>query len=127
MCRACRSGSSTVVPGPGAKGKDEKTIQKEVADFVASKVANHMKLRGGVFIIDAIPKRQVIPPTLLVVLWSFFLRAWLSCLPGVWCSVLPHSAAGKSEDFTSHCFVCRVENITDLSSLWLLYSLEEGP
>jgi len=33
-----------------------KLTQKEVADFVASKVAPHKKLRGGVEFVDSIPK-----------------------------------------------------------------------
>lgn len=35
---------------------DKDSLAKEVATWVASKVANHKRLRGGVIVIDAIPK-----------------------------------------------------------------------
>jgi acyl-coenzyme A synthetase/AMP-(fatty) acid ligase len=36
--------------------KDKKEFMKDVSDFIASKVANHKRLRGGVVLIEAIPK-----------------------------------------------------------------------
>lgn len=38
----------------GAKGKQD--VEKAIAAWVAERVANHKRLRGGVQVIDAIPK-----------------------------------------------------------------------
>jgi 4-coumarate--CoA ligase len=43
-----------VVPRPGTAASPQ--LEKEIVDFVASKVANHKKLRGGVKFVDEIPK-----------------------------------------------------------------------
>jgi 4-coumarate--CoA ligase len=43
-----------VVPRPGTTASPQ--LEKEIVDFVASRVANHKKLRGGVRFIDEIPK-----------------------------------------------------------------------
>ena len=43
-----------VVPRPGTSAGPQ--LEKEIGDSVASKVANHKKLRGGVRFIDQIPK-----------------------------------------------------------------------
>jgi acyl-CoA synthetase (AMP-forming)/AMP-acid ligase II len=43
-----------VVPRPGTSAGPQ--LEKEIVDFVASKVANHKKLRGGVRFIEEIPK-----------------------------------------------------------------------
>lgn len=43
-----------VVPRPGATVGPQ--LEKEIVDFVASKVANHKRLRGGVKFIEEIPK-----------------------------------------------------------------------
>lgn len=37
-------------------GRDAVGIAKEIADLVASKVSNYKKLRGGVVIIDVLPR-----------------------------------------------------------------------
>jgi 4-coumarate--CoA ligase len=42
------------VPRPGTAASPQ--LEKEIVDFVASKVANHKKLRGGVKFVDEIPK-----------------------------------------------------------------------
>ena len=44
----------TVVPSASARGK--KNMEIEIATWVADRVANHKKLRGGVQFVDAIPK-----------------------------------------------------------------------
>ncbi|KAK4050746.1 hypothetical protein OIO90_004968 [Microbotryomycetes sp. JL221] len=41
---------------PDAKSANDKDLAKKVADYVASKVAPHKRLRGGVRIVDVIPK-----------------------------------------------------------------------
>lgn len=38
----------------GVQQSDDKA--KEIADWIASKVAPHKKLRGGVYFIDVVPK-----------------------------------------------------------------------
>lgn len=38
------------------RGKPTPQLAKEIQDYVAKKVANHKKLRGGIIFIDAIPK-----------------------------------------------------------------------
>jgi 4-coumarate--CoA ligase len=43
-----------VVPRPGTAASPQ--LEKEIVDFVASKVANHKKLRGGVKFVEEIPK-----------------------------------------------------------------------
>jgi 4-coumarate--CoA ligase len=43
-----------VVPRPGATAGPQ--LEKEIVDFMALKVANHKKLRGGVRFVDEIPK-----------------------------------------------------------------------
>jgi len=43
-----------VVPRPGTATDPQ--LEKEIVDFVASKVANHKRLRGGVKFVDEIPK-----------------------------------------------------------------------
>ena len=43
-----------VVPRPGVQGGPQ--LEKEIVGFVASKVANHKRLRGGVRFVDEIPK-----------------------------------------------------------------------
>lgn len=43
-----------VVPRPGVSLGPQ--LEKQIVDFVASKVANHKKLRGGVRFVDEIPK-----------------------------------------------------------------------
>lgn len=45
-----------VVLGHDAKSEDAKTVAKEIIDWTAKKVASHKRLRGGVRIIDEIPK-----------------------------------------------------------------------
>ena len=37
-------------------GRDTADIQEEIATFVSSKVSNYKRLRGGVVIIDALPR-----------------------------------------------------------------------
>lgn len=44
-----------VVTKPGIS-IDGKVFEKEVQDWIAAKVAPHKRLRGGVVLIDAIPK-----------------------------------------------------------------------
>lgn len=39
---------------------DDKEIENKIAEFVASKVASHKRLRGGVHRIDVVPKRLVL-------------------------------------------------------------------
>ena len=39
-------------------GRDAVSVAKEIADLVASKVSNYKKLRGGVLIIDALPRNH---------------------------------------------------------------------
>ncbi|SCV71645.1 BQ2448_3233 [Microbotryum intermedium] len=41
---------------PDAAHKDDKDLAKKVQTFVADRVAPHKKLRGGVFLLDVIPK-----------------------------------------------------------------------
>ena len=43
-----------VVPRPGTAASPQ--LEKDIVDFVASKVANHKKLRGGVKFVEEIPK-----------------------------------------------------------------------
>lgn len=43
-----------VVPKPGVQASPEK--EREIMEWLASKVANHKKLRGGVRFTDEIPK-----------------------------------------------------------------------
>jgi len=43
-----------VVPRPGVQGRPQ--LENEIVDFVASKVASHKRLRGGVRFVDEIPK-----------------------------------------------------------------------
>ncbi|KAG0028220.1 hypothetical protein BGZ82_008539 [Podila clonocystis] len=43
-----------VVPRPGVEANNE--LKKDIMDFVAVRVANHKKLRGGVVFIGEIPK-----------------------------------------------------------------------
>ena len=43
-----------VVPRPGVQGSPQ--LENEIVDFVASKVASHKRLRGGVRFVDEIPK-----------------------------------------------------------------------
>ena len=49
-----------VVPKAGLDSlkekKDAEEFMKDVSEWVAAKVANHKKLRGGVVLIEAIPK-----------------------------------------------------------------------
>lgn len=49
-----------VVPKAGLESlkekKDAEEFMKDVLEWIASKVANHKKLRGGVVLIEAIPK-----------------------------------------------------------------------
>lgn len=48
-----------VVPAESAGVKDEKTkaaFEKEIQDWVNKQVANHKKLRGGVRVIEVVPK-----------------------------------------------------------------------
>jgi acyl-coenzyme A synthetase/AMP-(fatty) acid ligase len=44
----------SVVLSANAKGK--KNVENAIVEWVAERVANHKQLRGGVQIIDAIPK-----------------------------------------------------------------------
>lgn len=44
-----------VVTKPGLQ-VDRATFEKEIQGWIAGKVANHKRLRGGVVIIEAIPK-----------------------------------------------------------------------
>jgi len=41
---------------PSAEGKDLKDLQQAIQDFVAKRSAPHKRLKGGVIVIDAIPK-----------------------------------------------------------------------
>jgi acyl-coenzyme A synthetase/AMP-(fatty) acid ligase len=49
-----------VVPKAGLDSlkekKDAEGFMKEISDWIATKVANHKRLRGGVVLIEAIPK-----------------------------------------------------------------------
>ncbi|EPQ28328.1 uncharacterized protein PFL1_04155 [Pseudozyma flocculosa PF-1] len=45
-----------VVPSEAAKSTDPAALAKEIVEWTASKVANHKRLRGGVKIVDVIPK-----------------------------------------------------------------------
>lgn len=40
-----------------SKYVNDKNVQKIIADYVKSKVAAHKRLRGGVIIVDVVPKR----------------------------------------------------------------------
>ena len=47
-----------VVPAAGLDGvKDKKALADELTQFIADNMANHKRLRGGVFFMEAIPKR----------------------------------------------------------------------
>lgn len=45
-----------IVLGQDAKSEDAKTVATEIIDWTAKKVASHKRLRGGVRIVDEIPK-----------------------------------------------------------------------
>lgn len=45
-----------IVPRQRLGAREERVLVKHVADWVAGRVANHKKLRGGVVVVDAIPK-----------------------------------------------------------------------
>jgi acyl-coenzyme A synthetase/AMP-(fatty) acid ligase len=44
------------VPLSSLSSAQRQALSKEIADWVATKVAPHKRLRGGVILIDAIPK-----------------------------------------------------------------------
>ena len=45
-----------IVVKPNAKNKDKKAIVDSIHQWLNSRVANHKKLRGGLYIVDEIPK-----------------------------------------------------------------------
>ncbi|GMK59179.1 hypothetical protein CspeluHIS016_0701940 [Cutaneotrichosporon spelunceum] len=45
-----------VVAAPGVKGSEHAALAREVMAWVAARVAQHKKLRGGVVVVDAVPK-----------------------------------------------------------------------
>lgn len=49
-----------VVPAGGLQAvKDKDALAAELAKFIEDNLANHKRLRGGVYFMDAIPKRLV--------------------------------------------------------------------
>jgi acyl-coenzyme A synthetase/AMP-(fatty) acid ligase len=45
-----------IVPSSSLNSREKETLPSEIVEWVAEHVANHKRLRGGVVLLDAIPK-----------------------------------------------------------------------